>query len=732
MTAAFAFCCLAALASIEIELAPDQPLPAVYVVDPLIIELRSAEDTQAVVKVRAQAAHRADAYEGGYGPVPLHAGGSHWHALKDLPAERGYYTAQVSVEAGGAVTEKTLHFCRMDRSAAPSTLPLYTAAPEDRRALLALSALGIRHLRFDASQPELEQRLTQTARAGFKAVLFLDTATMENAVERAQALAKDFGASLARWEIDAHDDAERLTAISKAIRSAGCVAPISSASASPAAFQALMERQAGRAASGTVLFSDAPAEADLAAIRRAAEEAGHEGWEIQVLGRGVSGEASGPRLVQQLLRNLANGVSQTGFDTALVIDGEIGESFSYLNGLARRLSGTAFCGVLDVSDDLTGPVFEKGDAWMLALWKEGTALEAVIPLGAAHDLRLTDAFNNPIPIENPSQESLTISVDALPKYLSGVGGSVPGRAARNRVRQLAADFSGNPEFQKRLPQELMATVAAVASKPGGDTGRDQFLNLVRNFPGLEQQWHAGQLPRPVAVPAIACLARLVRALCTVEEDRGQPFLDPLQDTLARCKEFQSSYLTGSGGSETAHERGDWLLDEIRGLLDEAESLSTSGAKIEAAAVATLAEWRARSLEFAALQGPLSDTLTTDPPPVPASGPVTSPEPAAQGNVDPADKQAPADKGKKAEKDAEKASANADSKAVTHTVVNGDNPSVIAKKYGVSTEDVLRWNDLKKGQTLHLGQTLIIQPPAKKQEQDDPPPTNKARKKQKRK
>ena len=43
-------------------------------------------------------------------------------------------------------------------------------------------------------------------------------------------------------------------------------------------------------------------------------------------------------------------------------------------------------------------------------------------------------------------------------------------------------------------------------------------------------------------------------------------------------------------------------------MDEAESLATGGAKIEADAVAALAEWRARGLEFAAKAGPLSDQM----------------------------------------------------------------------------------------------------------------------------
>src|SRR5690606_1315463 len=110
------------------------------------------------------------------------------------------------------------------------------------------------------------------------------------------------------------------------------------------------------------------------------------------------------------------------------------------------------------------------------------------------------------------------------------------------------------------------------------------------------------------VAALSHLADLARTLCRLEGAREASFLEPLADTLARCEEYQSLYLTGVTTTPQARLRGDWLVQEVRRLMDEAETLAAANAKIEADAVAALAEWRARGLEFATKAGPLSDQM----------------------------------------------------------------------------------------------------------------------------
>lgn len=83
-----------------------------------------------------------------------------------------------------------------------------------------------------------------------------------------------------------------------------------------------------------------------------------------------------------------------------------------------------------------------------------------------------------------------------------------------------------------------------------------------------------------------------------------PFIELLQETIARCGEYQSQYLTGTGGATESHDRADWLSAEIARLTAEAKALADEGRSIEAVGLGSLAEWRARSLEFAVAAKPL--------------------------------------------------------------------------------------------------------------------------------
>ena len=48
--------------------------------------------------------------------------------------------------------------------------------------------------------------------------------------------------------------------------------------------------------------------------------------------------------------------------------------------------------------------------------------------------------------------------------------------------------------------------------------------------------------------------------------------------------------------------------------------------------------------------------------------------------------------------------------MTHRVGRGDNPSVIANKYGVSLDDFLRWNNLTRRSVLHIGDEYVVHLP----------------------
>ena len=708
MSVTAAILLLLAAANVEIELAPDQPLPYVYVDDPLIIDLRSTEDVEATVRLTISAPHLEEAIETVIGPYLLRADGSRWTAIEDLPAARGYYTVRIQARTADATTERVARFCRIDRLTDVHPIPFYAHGPGlGGNALYGLRAAGMQLVRLDASRPDIDERMREMIEAGLRVVMHLDTARMEDAADQAATLANAYCKHIVRWELDYGGGPALLARIAEALRGSACATPVAVIVSDAEAFEKLISDEAGPHVRETVVLSDSAA-VNPDDFYRIAERAGYESWRVHALVRGGprEGVATGAELAKALLRNLAAGVVTTGLDASLAYDGEVGASLAYLSGLAHRLAGHEHVGALELGEGVTALVFRDTAAWTLALWSEGSGRPVRIELGDPRDVALTDALNNPMPCSLRGDNSIGLSASREPVYLTGAGGTLPGQAARSKARQLADAFHANPLFTRFLGNDTMAAVRRVAVDTGGINSREDFFELIRKLPALERQWHLGELPTAVASPAIAQLARIARLLCSVEQTRGIPFLEPMQDTLARCEEFQSLYLTGSVGAAESHARGDWLLEEVRRLMDRGEALARAGVKIEAGAVAALAEWRARGLECTTLEAVIerpideADLLAKveeetelDPDKIVETGedgPVASEEGAPVVEESPA---APV------------------ARPVTHTVARGDNLSKIAREHGVELADLLKWNGLTLNSILQVGDTLAVSPPA---------------------
>jgi len=205
------------------------------------------------------------------------------------------------------------------------------------------------------------------------------------------------------------------------------------------------------------------------------------------------------------------------------------------------------------------------------------------------------------------------------------------------------------------------------------------------------------------------LSDISKTMAIIEEDRGEVFLEPLSDTLARTEESQSLYLTGSAGTAKSRERGDWILAEVRRLVEEAEGLDLCGRKIEAGAVAALAEVRGQCLKSAAQAEIVEETPGLVPVPAPAPEAVATMEGEAEGPVETPKKEEKKEVKPAAEGEAESAETEvaAQEGDIVHVVASGDNPYNIAKKYKIKLDDLLEWNNLTKKSVLQIGQKLVV-------------------------
>lgn len=718
---------------VEITVAPDQPMAYVYVDEPLVLEFIASEDLKVPVELDVNGPVSTEPIHQSLGSLDLRKGVPYWQAVHTLPYALGNYTITLRLGTEADADTRSLAFCRITRAGGELPLPIHAhGGLESEKALLAIRGIPLPAIRVDLGDPAQRDRIDDLVSRGFQIVAYLDITRTPEAVEYLKELASLGCRRVARWELYAGEHPGGLAAAVETIRDAECAAPAAVVVDSQEQFAQLLDEGAGSLVRAVVLRSNkTPAKEALHALQDTAEAAGFEAWGTYLDTPYIDGTSiTGLEAAQACVRALAAGAAGVGVPSAQIYNEGLTTTFGYLNGLARRFAVTQAAGPLNLAKNAEAYLFRKGAHWLLIAWGTGDGdITLPVPAADATDLELTDMLGNNLTLPAMRDGNLPVVCGKQPVMLTGTGGPILAAAARTQARESAEQLLQTSFFQRNVSPTLTTLVREIARKGGELPKRDDFFVLVRSFPALEQQWHAGKLPRPMAVPAIAGLARLVRQICTVEEAGGTPFIEPITDTLARSQDYQSQYLTSSVGEETAYERGDWLLNEVRHLMDEAQSLRDEGRTIEAAAVATLAEWRARGLEFAAQAGPLSDTLVVAELPVAIVGPdpVHTPEtpsvaPASEEVTPvvpmPGETATPKDEAQEL-----KPVAPAADVSKTHTVARGENASIIANKYKISTDALLAANKLTKRATLQIGQALVI-PGAEATPEETPKATTK--------
>ncbi len=722
--------CFLLAAPVEVEVAPDQPLNFIYVDDPLIVELRSDTDQTVDANIRIVPADGGPALKRNFPDVPLRAAAARWLAIEDLPPRRGYYNAKVQI-AGGGNADKVAHeiaFCRIDRPRDEGMLPVYARNPKpDPQTTVALRHAGIHAVRFSADAPALVDKVNFFVSRGFGVTVRLNAAMLDEIDLTALA------PMVADWEVSA-GDVPGVKRTVRAIRDAGSSGGAVVVVRDVAEFNRLLAAGLGDTVREIVLEGPDVSLRALAEIRQAASAAGFEEWTVSA---GRLEETGAAGLATGLINHIGFGTRRIGIDPEAFVEEALKAPYIWLHGLAQHLQGVEQTGMLGLGDDVHAPVFRSGARWLIVLWTDGEDRRIEMEVPKVRELALADGANNALPAPEPIANVVQFDVGPEPRYLSGVGGGIVGRAAANRALNLARHFAENKVYREYLPQSLIDQVRTAAKARDKGLDRTVFFGMLREFPELEAQWHEGKLPRNVAAPALYDLAQIVRALCAAEERSEEPFLEPLGDTLARCDDYMSIYITDTVAE--SQYRGDWLLDEVRRLADEAKRLDDAGRRIEASALAAMAEWRARALEAAGKAGANSARM--------AEVQLAAVEPETQ--VDDADGDAvsstvveqPAeaemndDEGMETEEDTatmaaaesetpETASApeaspeapveetadTAPAERKVHIVKSGDNPSLIAAKHGVRLSDLLKWNNLNSRSRIDVGDKLLVSAP----------------------
>lgn len=609
MNTALFLCALLTTPALEVSVAPDQPVPYVYADEPVILQIKSSDDCQATGNVTITD-DNGKSTAIALSAIPLRANGAHWQPLEGAPTEKGRYTAHVTLDVNGAAATHDVVFCRIDRPGDEARAPVRTTVGVPEPAVLhALRGIPLREITVPITAMDIATLVESASAEGFSVTIALDAAAVSDIPSLAQFAAK-LGDRVGAWRVSIPEvGVETLEPLAAALRDGGSRSQLEVVLNSGLAnIDAHLAAGLGRSAFKVFLPASANSRADLETLRDAFERSGYEGFRLQTIFGAPDKDDDGSNhwsVVRDVLGSQApGGVSPEVDVTSIFAAGKFGESYTLLSAIAHRLYGHTYFDEFPLGPRARAVVFRNNGSWIVAAWSTAQPAVQSLPVAEATEIAATDASNNPIPKPEMEGIAMKLALTTAPIYVGGKGGPLLSTVARASARKEAETFTKSAAFQKKMPQEFVELIKPIAAANFGRVDRVSFFALLRMFPVLEQKWHDGTLPREIAVPAMASLSRLVRNLCVIEQDSKEPFIELLQDTIARCGDYQSQYLTSTGGSAEKHERADWLLAEVARLTTEAKALADNERMIEAVGVASLAEWRARSLEFARNAAPL--------------------------------------------------------------------------------------------------------------------------------
>ncbi len=605
-----------------VEIAPDQPIPHVFVDEPLVLELGSTDDSATTLSVALERAGHDPIVEEPMS-VPLRGGTRQWLRIAAPGLPLGNYSASISMESAGATTTVRREFCVMDRPTASADIhAVANVDGADTGLVLALADMPVATVRVSAAHANLDELARACRASGLSMALILEnepalasagseaeSPAPSDAEARAERLARSYGERTAWWEVPASSGPEAVLMAVAALRRGGSRAPVLAAVASPQEVTDLLNAGVGRAIAGLAVTSADVSANDMADFRKAAERCGYERLAVHHVSLFAAAGAAEAEAVRTLIAARALSPADHAFPASAAYAGEAFQpAYVTLSAMAHRLSDSSYVGRVRIKGSGAAYLFRSGADWILVGWSDDAA-EVEIDAGGATDLRLTDAYTNDIPLRL-NEERVLLPLGSAPIYLNGRGGSILAAAATDAA---ATEAKSMIEVLGELTalEPLRPALETIASANAVD--RLTFMGLVQALPDIEKSWHLGTLSRAQAVPSLAALARLVRVLAVLEQEKGEEFVESLQNVVARCGEYQSVYLMSTGSNGTQHERGDWLMDDVNRLVHDAEVLRDAGRPIEAVAVASVAEARARALEFAAAAAPLSEAEPTPAP-----------------------------------------------------------------------------------------------------------------------
>jgi len=569
------------LGQVTVNVAPDQPLPHVFEDDPLILEF-VAEDTgthSATVQLDVEL-HPPQQFK--LNGLLLKANRPYWHSFKNIEPLLGLNRITMEItNPSGKIEKIDTSFYRIHRPDPSHSFPITVHLKQMEEALLARH-LPAKTLRIDQPIPTWNDWLDLAEYHQLSLEVIIDPTHEEWSPLRLETAAERLMDRIHCWIIIPPKNNQSALKAAQAIRRGNRNARLAFIATTPNEI-------------GSTLINNMGVEFDKLVVRSSqvpphiyrsmVERLGREGLAIDFdLGYVPSRPTE---FLKNWLDCLTVNVQPVIPRNLLEDQSGLAHPFGALNAWANGFHNLRYQGNVTIESGESFPLFRAPGTDTVS----GHSL--LVNLGVSSDEIIT-AENQSEKFDGLFNALQGATQESKPTFFTSNDPSLLARAAWNRINSRVNELIPQEAMMDLLSEQQQNALHTLRQGNPESSYRRELFQLLQSLPPLEARLRAGITPKELAVPLSAALGTIAESLAVLEETIGEPFLEPLSKILAQCGDLQSRYIIQSGGSGN-NARSAWLLSEVNRLLVEVEALRRENRLIHATAIATLAEWRARSL-----------------------------------------------------------------------------------------------------------------------------------------
>ncbi len=702
----------------DVQLSPDQILPIVFIDEPLIVAVSGPPNTPFEMEVNITNINGESVIQFIPDKPITYPSGKYWVSVSELTPLRTFLIANISIKYKNESNEWKIPFCRVERNTETSGLPPVVLHNPDNDGLYVAQMIGIRKVSFDDNTSDLETRIKKAISMKYYVSFVFNYDKHASPLDAFEDLNNRFGGYISTWEIEGNytpDFLNKCVQIARKSKSIGTFRPsFKSLESIPSVIQAVSSEELHEIAwSGEVQGRE-----NFDIVRNTIIGYGGEGIKLFLHFNNGNLPADTVAQIQKLWEMKSCGVDSFVIPyTVLIQDGKVSQLLSFLSGISRFWGEEAeSVGWYTYSDNLHAFIFQTLTHWFMAFW--GSEPLKLTGEGLA-TTQLFDCYGNPATLPQIENGTLSLNSRLEPQYLIGNTYEVLYKAAENALARLAQEINSDTYTSLKNPV-ITNAVKSIADNPKDSQSRSHILNLLRELPQLEQvqvKDYETFVRKNLLIAKLSCF---IKRTCITEQFRGEPFREPLLDIITRSEEKITEYLTGSTSHSENDYRANWILSEVHQLMERASKLTSAGKRIEATGLAYLAESRAQSLEYlrsSPVAIPDIDKLTPITPITIAKKEEQKVEPpkptetavSSESKTSVATTTEPKPKKETTEG------------PILHTVKRGETIASISKLYGISEAEFCAWNGVRKGSALKAGKIYkILQPKTKPEQKTEEP------------